>query len=43
MNASTTPEGPGSVSGALVKLMGALGHQRFALYGTDTGMPIARV
>ena len=25
----------------LVKLMDALGHQRFALYGTDTGMPIA--
>jgi len=25
----------------LVALMGALGHQRFALYGTDVGMPIA--
>jgi pimeloyl-ACP methyl ester carboxylesterase len=25
----------------LVKLMDALGHQRFALYGTDVGMPIA--
>jgi pimeloyl-ACP methyl ester carboxylesterase len=25
----------------LVALMDALGHQRFALYGTDTGMPIA--
>jgi pimeloyl-ACP methyl ester carboxylesterase len=25
----------------LVALMEALGHQRFALYGTDTGMPIA--
>jgi pimeloyl-ACP methyl ester carboxylesterase len=25
----------------LVVLMEALGHQRFALYGTDTGMPIA--
>ena len=25
----------------LVKLMGALGHQRFAVYGTDVGMPIA--
>jgi pimeloyl-ACP methyl ester carboxylesterase len=25
----------------LVALMAALGHQRFALYGTDTGMPIA--
>jgi pimeloyl-ACP methyl ester carboxylesterase len=25
----------------LVALMDALGHQRFAMYGTDTGMPIA--
>src|SRR5215469_5940372 len=25
----------------LVKLMDALGHQRFAVYGTDVGMPIA--
>jgi pimeloyl-ACP methyl ester carboxylesterase len=25
----------------MVALMGALGHQRFALYGTDVGMPIA--
>ena len=25
----------------MVTLMGALGHQRFALYGTDVGMPIA--
>ena len=25
----------------LVALMDALGHQRFALYGTDVGMPIA--
>jgi pimeloyl-ACP methyl ester carboxylesterase len=25
----------------VVALMAALGHQRFALYGTDTGMPIA--
>ena len=25
----------------LVKLMDALGHQRFALYGTDVGMPIS--
>ena len=25
----------------LVAMMDALGHQRFALYGTDTGMPIA--
>src|SRR5215471_11815684 len=25
----------------LVALMDALGHQRFALYGTDVGMPVA--
>jgi pimeloyl-ACP methyl ester carboxylesterase len=25
----------------LVSLMDALGHRRFAVYGTDTGMPIA--
>jgi pimeloyl-ACP methyl ester carboxylesterase len=25
----------------MVALMDALGHQRFAMYGTDTGMPIA--
>src|SRR5919199_6532227 len=25
----------------MVALMAALGHQRFAMYGTDTGMPIA--
>jgi pimeloyl-ACP methyl ester carboxylesterase len=30
-----------SLASDLVKLMDALGHQRFALYGTDTGMPIA--
>ena len=31
----------GTLASDLVKLMDALGHQRFALYGTDTGMPIA--
>src|SRR6201995_1370939 len=31
----------GTLASDLIKLMGALGHQRFALYGTDTGMPIA--
>src|SRR5215469_6622045 len=31
----------GTLAGDLVGLMDALGHQRFALYGTDTGMPIA--
>jgi pimeloyl-ACP methyl ester carboxylesterase len=31
----------GTVGDDLVALMDALGHQRFALYGTDTGMPIA--
>jgi pimeloyl-ACP methyl ester carboxylesterase len=30
-----------TLAGDLVALMAALGHQRFALYGTDTGMPIA--
>jgi pimeloyl-ACP methyl ester carboxylesterase len=30
-----------TLAGDLVALMEALGHQRFALYGTDTGMPIA--
>ena len=25
----------------MVALMDALGHERFAIYGTDTGMPIA--
>src|SRR5262249_37359161 len=29
------------LAGDLVALMDALGHERFALYGTDTGMPIA--
>jgi pimeloyl-ACP methyl ester carboxylesterase len=31
----------GTLGDDLVALMEALGHQRFALYGTDTGMPIA--
>jgi pimeloyl-ACP methyl ester carboxylesterase len=31
----------GTLAGDLVALMDALGHQRFAMYGTDTGMPIA--
>ena len=30
-----------TLAGDLVALMAALGHQRFAIYGTDTGMPIA--
>ena len=31
----------GTLARDLVALMDALGHQRFALYGTDVGMPIA--
>jgi pimeloyl-ACP methyl ester carboxylesterase len=31
----------GTLANDLVALMRALGHQRFAMYGTDTGMPIA--
>jgi pimeloyl-ACP methyl ester carboxylesterase len=31
----------GALANDLVALMDALGHQRFAMYGTDTGMPIA--
>ena len=31
----------GTLAGDLVALMDALGHHRFALYGTDVGMPIA--
>jgi pimeloyl-ACP methyl ester carboxylesterase len=31
----------GTLAADLVALMTALGHQRFAVYGTDTGMPIA--
>src|SRR4029450_6839393 len=30
-----------TLAGDLVALMEALGHDRFAMYGTDTGMPIA--
>jgi pimeloyl-ACP methyl ester carboxylesterase len=31
----------GTLAGDLVALMDALGHETFAVYGTDTGMPIA--
>jgi pimeloyl-ACP methyl ester carboxylesterase len=31
----------GTLAEDLVALMDALGHRRFAMYGTDTGMPIA--
>jgi pimeloyl-ACP methyl ester carboxylesterase len=31
----------GTLAGDLIALMDALGHERFAMYGTDTGMPIA--
>ena len=31
----------GTLAADLAALMGALGHRRFALYGTDVGMPIA--
>jgi pimeloyl-ACP methyl ester carboxylesterase len=31
----------GTLAGDLVALMHVLGHERFALYGTDTGMPIS--
>ena len=31
----------GTLAGDLAALMDALGHRRFALYGTDTGFPIA--
>jgi pimeloyl-ACP methyl ester carboxylesterase len=30
-----------TLAGDLVAVMNALGHQRFAMYGTDVGMPIA--
>ena len=30
-----------ALAGDIAALMDALGHERFALYGTDTGMPIA--
>jgi pimeloyl-ACP methyl ester carboxylesterase len=32
---------PGTLANDLVALMDALGHQRFAVVGTDTGLPIA--
>ncbi len=41
---SDKPEGgydPGTQASDMVALMEALGHQRFAMYGTDVGMPIA--
>jgi pimeloyl-ACP methyl ester carboxylesterase len=41
---SDKPQGgydTGTLAGDLVALMDALGHERFALYGTDTGMPIS--
>jgi pimeloyl-ACP methyl ester carboxylesterase len=41
---SDKPQGgydTGTLAGDLVALMDALGHQRFAVYGTDVGMPIA--
>src|SRR5262245_24134794 len=31
----------GTLARDMVALMEALGHRRFAMYGTDTGMPIA--
>lgn len=31
----------GTLAADLVALMETLGHERFAMYGTDTGMPIA--
>jgi pimeloyl-ACP methyl ester carboxylesterase len=31
----------GTIADDMVALMDALGHKRFAMYGTDTGMPIA--
>ena len=31
----------GTLANDMVALMQALGHERFAIYGTDTGMPIA--
>jgi pimeloyl-ACP methyl ester carboxylesterase len=32
---------PGTLAGDMVALMDALGHQRFAVVGTDTGLPIS--
>ena len=41
---SDKPEGarydPGTIANDLVALMDALGHERFAVVGTDTGLPI---
>jgi pimeloyl-ACP methyl ester carboxylesterase len=40
---SDKPEGrydPGTIANDLVALMHALGHERFAVVGTDTGLPI---
>ena len=37
----TTGYDSGSQANDMVALMDALGHKRFAMYGTDTGMPIA--
>ena len=31
----------GTLAGDMAAMMDALGYQRFAVYGTDTGMPIA--
>jgi pimeloyl-ACP methyl ester carboxylesterase len=31
---------PGTLADDLVALMGALGHQRFAVVGTDIGLPV---
>jgi pimeloyl-ACP methyl ester carboxylesterase len=31
----------GTLAGDMVALMETLGHHRFAMYGTDVGMPIA--
>src|SRR5690242_16925697 len=31
----------GTLAGDMAALMDMLGHERFAVYGTDTGMPIA--
>src|SRR5262245_1384937 len=44
MGLSDKPRGgydTGTLANDLVGLMDALGYQRFAMYGTDTGMPLA--
>ncbi len=44
MGLSDKPAGgydTGTLAGDLVALMDVLGHEEFAVYGTDTGMPIA--